>query len=219
MADGSTIAEQIANIASSKAAIAAAIAAKGVVVPEGAKLADLAPLVGQISGGGGGGPDTCELDRDTMTELVIPEGTMKIGNNAFFPCSALISLTIPGSVTSIGDGAFAGCEALTLLTIPDSVTTIGSGAFNGCSALTSLTIPGSVTSIGISAFYDCRALTSLTIPGSVTSIGIDAFSQCPTSCAITFAKTMAEVSGMEDYPWAIKAGAVIHCTDGDLIVS
>ena len=219
MADGNTIAEQIADIAASKAAIAQAIAAKGVTVPEDAKLADLAPLVGQISGGGTSGPYTCEIDRNTMTELVIPEGTTKIGNYAFYGCNALTSLTIPNSVTTIGIFAFYGCNTLTSLTIPDSVTSIGDYAFRDCNALTSLTIPDSVTSIGGHAFRRCFLLTSLTIPESVTNIGIYAFSQCPSYCNITFAKTMAEVSGMSDYPWDISSGAVIHCTDGDLTVS
>lgn len=194
MADGDTVADKIADIAASKAAIAQAISAKGVTVPEGTKLAELAPLVGQISGGGGAA-DTCALDRDTMTELVIPEGTTKIGNYAFSPCISLAALTIP-----------------------DSVTTIGGYAFQMCNALSSLTIPDSVTSIGGSAFYNCRALTFLAIPDSVTSIGSYAFYGCPPTCNITFAKTMAEVSGMSYYPWDISSGAVIHCTDGDLTV-
>ena len=132
MADGNTIADQIADIAASKAAIAAAIAAKGVTVPEGAKLADLAPLVGQISGGGGGAADTCSIDRDTMTEFAIPEGTTSIGNSAFYNCSALTSLTIPEGVTSIGKYAFFSCYKLKSLTIPESVTSIGTSAFYNC---------------------------------------------------------------------------------------
>lgn len=55
MADGATIAEQIADIAASKAAIAAAIAAKGVVVPEGTKLSGLAEKVEAIETGGTSG--------------------------------------------------------------------------------------------------------------------------------------------------------------------
>ena len=176
MADGSTIAEQIADIATSKAAIAAAIAAKGVEVPEGTKLAGLAEKVAAIETGGGGDAGVIallETDRNTVTEITIPEGTTKIGNYAFYGCVALTSLTIPDSVTSIGDNAFYGCGDLTSLTIPDSVTSIGRGAFWGC----------------------------------------------PATCSITFAKTTAEVSAMANYPWMIRSGAVIHCTDGDLTVS
>lgn len=313
MADGATIAEQIADIAASKAAIAAAIEAKGVTVPEDAKLADLAPLVGQISGGGTSGPDTCEIDRNTMTELVIPEGTTKIGNYAFYGCEEMTSLSLPEGLTSIGEYAFDRCGRLTSLVLPKSLTSIGMCAFRECHTINELTIPGGiqtveesafssptslerltiqsgVTTIKRRAFYDCGSLRFLTlpeglktigddafwhgiiseliIPSSVTEIGVYAFSgtsyahfyeslilpeglktvgqaafsycfnlktlsipssvasvgrfafdECPATCNITFAKTKAEVSGMMDYPWGITAGAVIHCTDGDLTVS
>ena len=222
MADGSTIAEQIADIAASKAAIAAAIAAKGVEVPEGTKLAGLAEKVAAIETGGGGDAGAIalwETDRNTATEITIPEGTTKIGDYAFYSCNALTSLTIPEGVTSIGDHAFSNCNALTSLTIPEGVTSIGPNAFYACRALKSLTIPNSVTSIEIDAFFVCRALTSLIIPEGVTSIGMFVFYFCPSTCVITFEKTMAEVEGMANYPWGIDAGAVIHCTDGDLTVS
>ena len=74
-------------------------------------------------------------------DIVIPDGTEKIGIYAFGQCSGLTSVTIPDSVTSIGGGAFSGCSGLTSVTIPDSVTSIGGGAFSGCSGLESITIP------------------------------------------------------------------------------
>ena len=83
-----------------------------------------------------------------ITNLVIPDGTTSIGDNAFNDCSSLTSVTIPNSVTSIGSSAFSGCSGLASITIPNSVTSIGSSAFSGCSGLTSVTIPNSVTSIG-----------------------------------------------------------------------
>ena len=97
-------------------------------------------------------------------EIVIPEGTEKIGDYAFYNCSGLTSVTIPDSVTSIGNNAFSGCSGLTSVTIPDSVTSIGSSAFSGCSGLTSVTIGNGVTNIGEDAFYGCSGLTSITIP-------------------------------------------------------
>ena len=310
MADGNTIAEQIADIAASKAAIAQAIAAKGVAVPEGAKLADLAALVANISGGG---PDTCEIDRDTAMGLVIPEGVKKIGNYAFYGCEEMTSLSLPEGLTSIGEYAFDRCGKLTSLVLPKSLTSIGMCAFRECHTINELTIPGGiqtveesvfssptslerltiqsgVTTIKRRAFYDCGSLMFLTLPEGLKTIGVEAFSQgiiseliipssvteigayafsgtsyahfyeslilpeglktveqcafnncfnlknlsipssmtsvgylafaeCPATCNITFAKTKAEVSGMMDYPWGIMAGAVIHCTDGDLRVS
>ena len=171
MADGDTVAEKIADIAASKAAIAQAISAKGVAVPDAAKLADLAPLVGQISGGGGSGAaDIIAIDRNTATELVIPAGTTKIGDYAFYNCLALTSLTVPYGVTKIGNYAFYNCQNLS-----------------------SLSLPATLASIGQSAFYGIRG-------------------------EVTFQKTKAAVSAMENYPWDLfsYSPTVIHCTDGDL---
>ena len=84
---------------------------------------------------------------ESVKSIVIEDGVISIGNNAFRGCSGLTSVTIPNSVTSIGERAFYGCSGLTSVTIPNSVTSIGGGAFSGCSGLTSVTIPNSVTTI------------------------------------------------------------------------
>ena len=109
-------------------------------------------------------------------------------------------------------------DTITHLVIPEGVTKIGCRAFDFCIKLTSLVIPKSVMSIGYKAFCECLKLKSLVIPKSVMSIGHNAFQNCPSTCDIRFEKTKAEVYRMEDYPWAISTGAVIHCTDGDLTV-
>ncbi|GAP72295.1 endoglucanase [Candidatus Symbiothrix dinenymphae] len=49
--------------------------------------------------------------KGTITSVVVKEGTVSIGNNAF-QNSGLTSITIPNSVTSIGDAAFYGCSSL-----------------------------------------------------------------------------------------------------------
>ena len=94
-------------------------------------------------------------------DVVIPDGTEKIGDYAFYNCSGLTSIIIPDSVTSIGRSAFNGCSGLTSVTIPDSVTSIGNSAFSRCSGLTSIVIPDSVTSIGGGAFYDCDGVIEI----------------------------------------------------------
>ena len=65
------------------------------------------------------------------------------------------TITFSGTVTKIGEGAFYNCSALTSVTIPNSVTSIGDYAFRNCTSLTSVTIPNNVTSIGSYAFEFC----------------------------------------------------------------
>ena len=69
-------------------------------------------------------------------ELIIPEGTDRIGSYVFNGYTGLTKITIPDSVTIIGSYAFSGCSGLTSITIPDSVTSIGDYAFYNCSGLT-----------------------------------------------------------------------------------
>jgi len=108
----------------------------------------------------------------------MPEGVLRIGENAFLDCGGLVGVIIPDSVTSIGDYAFVRCVSLTSVTIPNSMTDIGADAFSICTNLTSIVIPEGVASIGGYAFDRCEALTSLTIPPSVVSIGAQAFRDC-----------------------------------------
>ena len=124
--------------------------------------------------------------RETITDIVLPEGLTSIGGYAFCGCKYVTGMTIPEGVTIIGTGAFYECGSLTSVTIPEGVTRIGGYAFRDCSSLTSVTIPEGVTSIGYCAFNNCSSLTSVTIPASVTSIGDEVFCNCTDLTKIRF---------------------------------
>ena len=154
-------------------------------------------------------------ERNKIVEVVIPEGTTKIGSWAFSNCTNLTTVNIPNSVTSIGDCVFYDCKSLTTIDIPDSITTIGSNAFSGCTSLATINIPDSVTSIGGGTFYrcsnlttinipdsmtsisgtfnGCTSLTSIDIPDSVTSIGQNAFRECSNLKTINIPDSVTEI--------------------------
>lgn len=199
------IAQKLQNIIDSKAAISAAIEAKGGTVPT--ELTGYGAAIEALPSGGGSDVVAKIVDRSVtevtaadlngvtkiggyaffgcykLMSVTIPSGVRSIGSNAFSGCSVLSSITIPNSVTQILINAFDSCIGLTSITIPDSVTNIGTGAFRGCSKLTSITIPAGVTSIATYIFQNCSALTSITIPDGVTSIGDSAFRNC-SNCLI-----------------------------------
>lgn len=149
-----------------------------------------------------------------VVELVIPN-IDSIPNKA---CSGsrLTNVVIPDSVISIGDYAFGFCRFLTSIIIPDSVTTINDCTFTGCTSLTSVTIPDSVISIGNDAFNSCTSLTSITIPDSVTSISNTAFAYCKNLINITFKGTVGEWNAIDKIPyWNEDIPAThVQCSDG-----
>ena len=62
-------------------------------------------------------------EEDKIVEVVIPEGTTKIGNYVFRGCASLATINIPDSVTSIEDNAFEYCTSLTTVTYKDTTYT------------------------------------------------------------------------------------------------
>ena len=133
------------------------------------------------------------LNRELVTELVIPNSIVKIKNYTFYGSTAITNVIIPDGVTSIGASAFSGCTGLASVEIPNSVTSIGDSAFNACSGLTSITIGNAVTSIGASAFSGCTSLSSVEIPNSVTSIGDSAFNGCSGLTSITIGNAVTSI--------------------------
>ena len=121
---------------------------------------------------------------ENLTVVEIPDSVVSIGNEVFYLCTSLSKIILPNSVTSIGNYAFYCCTNLTSIEIPNSVTTIGDYAFQSCTNLTSIEIPSSVTTISNCAFQNCTNLTSIEIPSGVTTIGFCAFYGCTSLTSI-----------------------------------
>lgn len=83
------------------------------------------------------------LNGETLTEIVVPEGTTKINDYAFYDYTVLKSITIPDSVTSIGYGAFESCTNLESVTISKNLSSISGSAFSLCTNLKNIYFDGS----------------------------------------------------------------------------
>ena len=134
---------------------------------------------------------------------IIPNGTIKIVDFAFWDCKELTNVIIPDSVKEIGLVAFKGCSSLTSITIPASVKLIRQEAFKGCSALNEIIVDKENT------VYDsregCNAIigpndvllygcNTTVIPTSVKKIAEGAFSSCLSLKSITIPQGVKKIS-------------------------
>ncbi len=139
--------------------------------------------------------------KDNIKNVVVDEGIITIGNNAFRSCSTLKSVSLAASITTIGDEAFSfsNLEYIDLSRCV-GLTTIGKFTFLSCSTLKWASLAASITTIGIGAFWNsglesidlsgctglttidnlafnaCSALKSASLPPSITKISNQAFS-------------------------------------------
>ena len=132
------------------------------------------------------------INKDSITDVVIEQGVTSIGNNAFMGLIYLTSVTIPNSVKRIGDNAFFKCSSMTSITIPNSVRYIGLAAF-AFSGLTSVTIPDSVKSIYSAVFLGCEKMTSVTLHSRVGIIQDFAFAGCTGLTSITIPNSVYDI--------------------------
>ncbi len=102
-------------------------------------------------------------NKDTLTEVTIPNSVTSVRERAFYDCDALNYVSIPTSVTNIGTSAFERCEELDNVAIPDGVKTIGDYAFFNCDDMYYATIGSGVTTIGDYAFGYCNSLSEIRV--------------------------------------------------------
>lgn len=126
---------------------------------------------------------------DNLQRLKIGNGVTSIGNYAFQYCGSLLEVNIPDSVETIGNHAFFNCTNLPRLTIGNGVVSMGKYAVYGCLHLESLILGSSLQSIGDNAFGNDKELTQIVIPASVTSIGCRAFQTTTALTGVTFENT------------------------------
>ena len=130
-------------------------------------------------------------------DIVLPDDTKIIADEAFLNCSEMTSIVIPDGVKSIGQGAFGGCAGLKSITIPDGITKIESNTFSECYSLKEINLPDSITQIGLWAFWYCTSLEEMTLPPNVTSVGKRAFTGCKNLKSVTYPESVEEIGELQ----------------------
>ena len=137
-----------------------------------------------------------DAEQERVKHIVIEPGVTTIGDYAFYNFALVTDVSIPDGITRIGQNAFWG-TGLTSIEIPTSVSQIGSCAFQNCKQLSSVVIPDEITTIEVGLFAGCTGLTNITISNSVTSIGGHAFDGCTALADVYYGGTEEDWAKIE----------------------
>ena len=129
-----------------------------------------------------------------VTEVKLPDSLIIIGDYAFRGIPNLTEVTIPKNVENIGVGVFEECSALTRIELSDSLYDIGNGAFRGCTSLTDITLPDRMTQIRSGLFYGCTGLKNVNFGSGITVIGSNAFYGCTGLTDLEIPETVTTIS-------------------------
>ena len=126
-----------------------------------------------------------EIESQLITSVVIPEGVVTIGRDAF-RYGGFTTITLPSTLETIGASAFCDCYDLVDIIIPDNVEYIGSCAFYDCLSLKTINIPAKLSEVEDElddAFVGCNSLESFTISPQNTDYFLDQGALCRRSYA------------------------------------
>ena len=166
------------------------------------------------------------LNNEPLTEIVIPEGVIEVGSNAFADCIDITKVTIPSNVTTLGKGAFKNCCSLATLVVDDSMTVLDASAFENCTisqmhinisdlakyctANSSYLLPGTKH-----LYLNNEPLTELAIPEGVIEVGSNAFANCIDITKVTMPNSVTTLgekafkgSGIESITLSNKITAI-----------
>lgn len=106
-----------------------------------------------------------------LTDIVLNDKIISIGNHAFYSVTNLKNLIYSDEITEIEDYAFYGCTNLLLDNLPLNLSYLGDYAFSECGSLINISIFENILEIGEYVFSNCQNLEKLEIKGKPNLIG------------------------------------------------
>ncbi len=132
------------------------------------------------------------LYKGNERRVIIPDGVVEIGKEAFMNNTDVEEIEIPYGVTSIKDRAFKGCDALREVSLPEGLEYLGEGAFADCTALSEITLPSTLRCVYESCFSS-SGLTSVCLPDSVSHLQRFVFAKCKSLKTVRLSPKMITV--------------------------
>ena len=126
------------------------------------------------------------INKELVTDIVIPEGSATIGAYQFSGYKYLESVILPEGLEMICNSAFENCKKLNEITLVSSLKSIENSAFSGCISLKDLYIPslefyidlgdyGSVLSNVENLYIDGERISEIALPEGIERINDFAF--------------------------------------------
>lgn len=129
-----------------------------------------------------------------LTSITLPSTLKVIESHAFKNCLSLLEVKIEATaMDKIGDEAFYGCTALESIIMPETLTAFGKSVFHNCTVLTVFSLPSGLTELPEKLFYNSERLSSITLPETLTLIGAQAFADCTMLHKIYVPASLKEV--------------------------
>lgn len=118
------------------------------------------------------------INREDITEVIIPDGVTLIGERAFNNCKNLKKLILSDSLIDISSSAFSGCENLEEIVLPKNIKKLGYRAFGDCKRLKRIIIPDGIEELEWGVFAGCENLEEIVLPNSIKKIDKQIFLNC-----------------------------------------
>lgn len=137
--------------------------------------------------------------KGSSVNVVIPDGILEIGANAFEQMTSLQTVRLPNSLKHIQSSAFLGCSSLKDVLLCEGIETIGCSAFAGCKSFQTVILPNSITHLPRNCFSGCVSLNKVQLPSKLKEIGEGAFEGCEALAELVIPDSVEKIGNVSTY--------------------